>query len=115
VIEMARISGALDPMVQLYDPKGVLIAASEASEIDTPRARIENYQLTMSGIYTIVASDGSWNVDTGEYGLSLMIAPGDAASLCECIVSSETKLGNIEFAGKMHCYPFCGEVGHGVV
>ena len=84
VIEMSRTSGALEPRVQLYDPYGVRVSISEVREYETPRARIEDYQLNMSGIYTIVASDGSWNVDTGEYGLSLVLTGSSTTSPQDC-------------------------------
>jgi hypothetical protein len=119
VIEMSRISGGIDPRVQLYDANGIQIAISEVMENNTPRAIIEDHQLNMSGIYTIVASDGSWNVDTGEYGLSLVLIPGATKSPQDpnggCIASGETKTGNIYPAGDTDAYCFYGQTGQGVV
>ncbi len=76
-------SGVLEPRVRFYGPDGVLVADSGW---DNSRATIENYQLMMSGIYTIVTSDadasGGYGVywreytpDTGEYGLSVAVMP----------------------------------------
>ena len=119
VVEMSRLSGAIDPRVQLFDPNGVRVAISGVSEIDTPRARIEDHQLNTSGIYTIFASDGSWNVDIGEYGLSFVLIPcattSPQAPNDGCIASGETKTGNIYPAGDTDAYCFYGQTGQGVV
>jgi len=83
VINMTDLSASadLEPRVRLYDPNGVLVADSGW---DWSHARIENYQLKMTGIYTVVASDAdaTWRLggreytyDTGEYGLAVAVMP----------------------------------------
>jgi len=64
-------SGNLSPRLQLYDPNGVRVAGPPVVSNIT---RIENYRLNMTGIYTIVASNG-YGVNTGEYALSLSLVP----------------------------------------
>jgi len=71
VIEMGEISTAIEPFIQLYEPNGAKVAEDYSSY----RARIENYQLQKTGVYTIVASDGDTVVETGDYGLSLVLMP----------------------------------------
>jgi len=91
-IEMTDRSAAADmePRVRLYDPHGALVADSGW---DYSRARIENYQLQTTGIYTIVVSDadatwyggGEYVPDTGEYGLSVSVmSPKDPHGLYPC-------------------------------
>ncbi|MBM4027252.1 MAG: hypothetical protein FJ280_17880 [Planctomycetes bacterium] len=103
--------GVLEPRIQLYDPRGVRIRDSWHHS----QATIENCQLAVTGIYTMVASDAGGDVDTGEYALSLVVAPGDTTSLCEWIVSGETKSATILFGGEIHGYSFWAEAGQGVV
>jgi hypothetical protein len=91
-IEMTDMSSAhgivspldgLEPRVQLYDPNGVRVADSGSDGKCYARATIENYQLKMTGIYTVVASDADgyysgyqeYTPDTGEYGLSVSVMP----------------------------------------
>mgnify|MGYP001603456853 CR=1 FL=1 len=96
-IEMTDLSSAaglvpalagLEPRVQLYDPNGVRVADSQDPDFrysrDYSRARIENYQLQMRGVYTMVLSDadGSYGgftnevaPDAGEYGLAVAVMP----------------------------------------
>jgi catechol 2,3-dioxygenase-like lactoylglutathione lyase family enzyme len=119
VIEMADISGALYPRLQLFGPNGVLVAEDADSWIFHYRVvRIENYQLKKTGIYTIVASN-CVGVVTGKYGLSLVMAPGATTSSQDPnggdIVAGETKTGNISPAGDTDAYAFYGQPEQGVV
>ncbi len=118
VIEMARLSGGLDPRVQLYDPNGVLVADSGGKENDW-RAIIENYQTEMTGIYTIIASDGGYNPDTGGFGLSLVLTGGTTTSPQDKdgndVTIGHAQSGNITPGGDTDAYCFFGQVGQGVV
>jgi hypothetical protein len=135
VISMGDMSSApgiidqfkgLEPRVQLYDPNGVRVAESGSDGQCYSRAIIENYQTKMTGFYTVVASDadGYWpyspyykeyTPDTGDFALSLVVAPSDTNSLCECIVSGETKSKTLQYGGEIHGYCFWAEAGHGVI
>ena len=112
VIEMADNSGSLYPRLQLYDPNRVLVKDTWVHDV----ARIENYQLNMTGIYTIVASGV---VSTGEYGLSLVLVPGATTSPQDPnggdIASGETKIGNIFPGGDLDAFAFYGQADQGVV
>jgi hypothetical protein len=124
-IEIADNSSthALDPRVQLYDPNGVRIADSGWQWLPWDGATIENCQLKMTGIYTIVASDGYVAggdlVGTGEYGLSLVSAPGVTTCLQDHdggdMTIGRTQSGTITPGGDLDAYTFYGQAGQGVV
>jgi hypothetical protein len=115
VISLAANSDSFAPWLLLYDPNGVFVE----SDFGEHTATITYHQLKMTGIYTIVASDASWNLDTVEYGLSLVLAPGATTSPQDReggnIASGEMKTGNIFPAGDMDAYTFYGQSGQGVV
>jgi len=117
VIEMPRISGHLYPRLQLYDPNALRVASDESWP--STRASVENYQLQMTGIYTIVASNDHPYGLTGEYGLSLVLAPGTTISQQDPdggdIASDETKTGKIFPAGDTDAYCFYGLSGQRIV
>ncbi|MHC4439719.1 MAG: InlB B-repeat-containing protein, partial [Planctomycetota bacterium] len=73
VIELAdnSYSGDLYPRLQLYDPYGVRLVEDWSFDV----ARIEDYQLQATGMYTIVAS--SYFASVGQYGLSLELMASD--------------------------------------
>jgi hypothetical protein len=115
VIQMARISGGVVPRLRLYDPDGAQVVDQRAG---ADVAEIDNYQLKKIGIYTIVASHFGFAA-TGEYGLSLVLAPGATTSPQDPdggdIASGETKSGTISPGGDTDAYAFYGEPGHSVV
>jgi hypothetical protein len=78
VIELAdnSSSGSLYPRLQLYDPYGVRLVEDWSHNV----ARIEDYRLQATGMFTIVAS--SYFASVGRYGLSLeLMAPDDPYGL----------------------------------
>lgn len=62
----------LEPRIRLYGPNGVLVADSGWQ---WERATIENFQVMMTGIHTVVVSDGYVDVDAGDYGLAVAVMP----------------------------------------
>ena len=110
-------SGTLYPRLQLYDPNGELVAAADDCFWHNGFVSIENYQLEKTGFYTIVA--GGCGLSTGEYGLSLVLAPGATTSPQDpdgdCITSGETRSGTIFPAGDTDPFKFYGQAGQGVV
>jgi hypothetical protein len=105
----------MEPKIQLYDPNGLLEIQSE----DYSRARIENHQLLKTGVYTIVVSDWTTDVDTGEYGLSFALIPDGTTSTQDPdggdIASGESKSGSISPVGDTDICAFYGQAGQGVV
>ena len=140
VVEMADMSSAsapyylpefigLEPRVQLYDPNGVRVADAGSDGRCYSRATIEDYQLKMTGIYTIVASDADGTADhylhylettpdTGEYGLSLVVTGGSTTSLQDRdggdMTIGHAQRGTITPCGDTDAYAFYGQVGQGV-
>jgi hypothetical protein len=117
--QMATISGGLNPRLQLYDPDGVRVAEAANNCYNlSSLVRIENYRLKKTGVYTIVASNAC-NVATGDYGLSLVLAPGAASSPQDPdggdINSGETRTGTISPGGDMDPYRVYCQAGEGVV
>jgi len=78
VLEMVDLSTSkgLDPRIQLYDPCGIQVATADGMD----RALIDRYRIAIGreGFYTAVVSDGGKDIDTGQYGLTLVLAPGAA-------------------------------------
>jgi hypothetical protein len=135
VIEMADLSvsvsdsnalAGLEPRIQLYAPNGIRIADSGW---DYSRAAIDNCPLTMTGTYTIVASDvdasGGYGVywretipDTGDYGLSLVVTEGTTTCLQDRdggdMTDGRTQSGTITPGGDLDAYVFYGQPGQGV-
>ncbi len=117
VIAMANSSAAaaLHPRLRLVDPDGIEL-------VDWPggsnRTEIDNCQLQKAGIYTIVAS-GSTGVATGEYAVSLVLAPGATTSPEDRdgndVTSGETRSGTLSHGADLDAYVFYGEPNHRVV
>jgi hypothetical protein len=72
MIEMADDDATWPPRVQLYDPNGVRVIEAVDESYPYTYTAIEDYQLEMEGIYTIVAS---YSGGTGDYGLSVSVMP----------------------------------------
>ena len=137
VIEMADLSSVpgvieivngLEPRVELYGPNGCIADVGSDGKCYS-RARVENCQLTMSGIYTIVVSDADgyyysgnyfigylyeYTPDTGEYGLSLAVTKSTTTSLTDGdggdMTIGHSQRGIISPGGDIDDYAFYGEV-----
>ena len=68
----SSIERVLEPRVRLYGPNGERVADSGWQ---LERATIENYQVEMTGIHTVVVSDGYVDVDEGDFGLAVAVMP----------------------------------------
>lgn len=56
-IEMQRISGTLDPYLQILDSERFLVASNDDNETgDGRNARVDNFLIENSGVYIVVAS-----------------------------------------------------------
>ena len=64
--EMKDLAGPIEPMLELYDPEGNLLAEIH----DYTMAALENIVFPIDGIYTLLAMDKSGN-DTGNYSLTV--------------------------------------------
>src|SRR3990170_2226235 len=120
VIEEGAINGSLGSAIYLYRPNGTIETSLVAGRYGT-RARIENYQLKETGLYTIViTASGALDTSlTGEYGLSLILIPGATTSEQDLdggnIPSGETAKGRISPNGDTDAFIFYGRAGQGVV
>ena len=80
LINMSRESGGLNPMIDLYDPAGILETSvncgdDSSGSVQCTNVLISNHQLLQSGLYTIVARDFAGN-NAGNYSLSFTKIPG---------------------------------------
>jgi len=107
-------SDSVHVRLQLYDPDGIQV-------VDWPGyavAKIDNYQMKKTGTYTIVVSD-VYGVAAGEYGLSLVVAPGATTSPQDRdggeVLSGEIKSGTISPGADTDAFEFYGQVNQGVV
>lgn len=69
-IRMGRLSGALDPLLALYDPQGSIIALDDNSGGDS-EAVLRNIRLFQDGVYSIQVAGAGF---PGSYRLSLLAA-----------------------------------------
>lgn len=75
-IRMARLSGTLDALVQLYDADGVFLAENDDDPLGTGRdSYLRNYGITATGVYTIVATrfQGQIGTTTGTFELEVLL------------------------------------------
>ena len=116
VIEIADIDTAWPPRVQLYDPSGARVAEAVDTSYPYTCATIENYQLEMTGIYTIVVSYGG---GTSEYGLSLVLTGGTMTSLEDRdggdVTPSAARSGTITLPGDTDIYMCYCQMGQRIV
>ncbi|MBI4831536.1 MAG: hypothetical protein HY801_08270, partial [Candidatus Lindowbacteria bacterium] len=113
VINMSTETGGIDPVISLYDPDGLL----ETSATCAPECfytSLEGWQLSKSGLYTILVSDHSGN-EAGDYSLCLLLIPGSTVSEQDPdggdILSGETKPGQISPNADTDGYIFNGNAG----
>jgi hypothetical protein len=89
IITMSRLSGALDPRIDLYDCDGILEkSAFQDTQYDYQSTTLDNYQLKKTGVYTIICSDyfykaTAWGQpqESGLYNVSLSKIPATSMGL----------------------------------
>lgn len=107
VIEEGAINGSLGSAIYLYRPNGTIETSLIGGRFAT-RARIENYQLKETGLYTIVitASGAEYTSLTGEYGLSFTKIPSTPSpGIYNPFPADKTRISNLNQSFKWDAVP----------
>ncbi len=74
-VSMEALSGTLDPVLFLIDPNGVQVAQNDDASRDTTNSLINEFTLSESGRYIIIATHfgGRYGVTAGDYRLTLRL------------------------------------------
>jgi hypothetical protein len=103
-IRMTKVSGSLDPYLELYSPQGSMVRSDDDSG-GNYNSLIANYTLPSTGRYRIAARGYG---GTGSFDLSLSGGSGGGSGCGGAIQSGQTVNARISSAGQQCKFTFSG-------
>ncbi|MBN1965527.1 MAG: PPC domain-containing protein, partial [Anaerolineae bacterium] len=100
---MTASDGDLDPVLELYDPAGALLAFNDDAAIGQPDAALADVFLAREGVYTLIArsygntGSGSYTLVATRETLGEGTAGGGEISLGETVSSAIFTVGQIDY------------------
>jgi len=111
-VEREEFSTNLDPIVELRDPDGKVVASNDNAAGNTVNSAIRNFKLPKSGPYSITArSKGN---GTGTYVLTLWRSNACGGPLTLSVIGSAESSEEITSSAKSCTYTFQGKKGQRV-
>lgn len=98
---------AFIPHFDLYDPNGKRLAYKSSDKV----AQLSNFKLLETGKYTVVITDGYYNLRVGDYKIYFVRFPG--ANEGGMLSSGDTISGAIDL-GELDSYTFNAQVGDNI-
>jgi hypothetical protein len=109
-LQMHRVSGTLNPQMELFAPNDSLVQETSGTTHET----IVDYSLPYSGTYELHASDYIGD-ETGDYWLSLQCRQHVQASADTIVYDSVTDTLALSPYGDMDAFMFLGDVGDSII